>query len=1217
MRTILRSLSWAAVLSALAACSDAVPQPLDYTEDPTSVRGRDAASATPTPDAGSTGPDLGTGALVACGPIQAEAEPQRSGMATKSETLVRAVDVYENFFKPECGRCHSETDENVLYVRSPQELAAKLDGMDGVIERMTTTDKSKVMPPTKKLLSERGDDRVQALAELLKAWSAAGKQDLFPDPRVKDDGAVTSLAATPALANVLTNLGSCVPDKSILRTDAERMRTFDEKFEKLTHIRELPEKLSDTDLYTLDSEVLAKSGVISFAPAYTLWADDAKKMRYVRVPLGKSIAFSVARQAFEIPDNTRFYKTFLKEVRRADGSVFYRKMETRLIVVRHSEAGEHASAEIKALYGTYAWNEDESEAFLEKTPLANGQPFADQLFTYLTDEAKAQPILDAQEGASLAEKRERGEQELLLARAARHYAIPGAERCVQCHMGAPDGSFILGFTPVQIHRRELGTGGVIEAAAPSELDQMKRLIDYGVVTGLTVDQLSTKLLPLEKTQGARSPRTNAELVAQGYMLGNCAHCHNPRGFATQNAPELRDLLNFYPSADGGGVFEFPLARVSPRIQRKVIVEPGVLTIEMPYITPAILDHPLGQQFAEEAVVQPGSLNDRYRVAAPWRSLIYHNVETPFPYSIYDEKVIYPHMPMNTPGFDCRAPKIMAEWMIGLPAASKTGVEIEVDTASQPYEEVKHGDARYAGALVEAELRMFRYKSGSRAEYCPDTRDIVDGRVRPGKLPDPGLYGIPTRPHFIVTDLTDPIGDGWVPRNVSWKSILVDGKVGVPGSSVAQNPFAKHDIETLVGMLPQVRLSEEFRALARKPVPFGIWLRKPSCDFSSVPRVDSVSADARPAWFDAEGSGATDDAPLYLQSPGGAVFGMICVNCHGKSADSRGRQADSLLQLTGGGTRVANFRDGMFGPVTTPGTHLVTEFEKAGASANATPEDWAARYMAYMALGGTNATIPPAVLSVVGANPVLGAIVNRGGETSPNMLSAARAVCSTLLPAINFTNLGSEVHYGEFAFHEGEKVLPAPKNVVTKNGDYELWYELCTYDNPLPVRVFEFRPTVPDKPVQKLVLSRLYQRAGYPADAPVMDHRGLIENGVTPSNQAPWCLAPLASTENEDTRAQYERYRRDFGVGGQLVPVCPEPLLELDFGRGGEEEIEGVTRGIPTLGKYQLSALDQRNWALRGAINAGFAVFTYVSDLTKGLVKPPLDYDRCEQLGTQK
>ena len=50
------------------------------------------------------------------------------------------------------------------------------------------------------------------------------------------------------------------------------------------------------------------------------------------------------------------------------------------------------------------------------------------------------------------------------------------------------------------------------------------------------------------------------------MLGNCAHCHNPRGFPSVKNPELRDAADFLPDRDGG-IFQFPLERMSPRIKR--------------------------------------------------------------------------------------------------------------------------------------------------------------------------------------------------------------------------------------------------------------------------------------------------------------------------------------------------------------------------------------------------------------------------------------------------------------------------------------------------------------------------------------------------------------------------------------------------------------------------------------------------------------------------
>ena len=110
---------------------------------------------------------------------------------------------------------------------------------------------------------------------------------------------------------------------------------------------------------------------------------------------------------------------------------------------------------------------------------------------------------------------------------------PGAQRCIQCHMGSESSSFVLGFMPLQINRRPVGVGGVIDPAGPDELTQLQRLIDYGVVTGI---DSADDILPLEQSEGTRTPRNNYELVAQGYMLGNCAHCHNPRGYPIRAEP---------------------------------------------------------------------------------------------------------------------------------------------------------------------------------------------------------------------------------------------------------------------------------------------------------------------------------------------------------------------------------------------------------------------------------------------------------------------------------------------------------------------------------------------------------------------------------------------------------------------------------------------------------------------------------------------------------
>ena len=153
-------------------------------------------------------------------------------------------------------------------------------------------------------------------------------------------------------------------------------------------------------------------------------------------------------------------------------------------------------------------------------------------------------------------------------------------------MGSVSQSFVLGFTPLQLARRPNGVGGLYEPAMGDELTQLERLIDYGVVSGMTSPD---DVLPLELSEGTRAARTPEELAAQAYMMGNCSHCHNPRGLPSIKEPLLVDKLNFFPSPIGG-IFQFPLDRMSPVRFRGIEQDTPV-----PYITPSLYDLPVGAQ----------------------------------------------------------------------------------------------------------------------------------------------------------------------------------------------------------------------------------------------------------------------------------------------------------------------------------------------------------------------------------------------------------------------------------------------------------------------------------------------------------------------------------------------------------------------------------------------------------------------------------------------
>lgn len=1111
----------------------------------------------------------------ACRKVEAQQGPARaaimgsSSAGSSTEKTLSSAELYGGFERL-CAACHGNSaalSGNLLVTN----LAAfEREMNEERLARLTTTDVAKVMPPGPDLLSQRpASDPVVLFAQRLEAWIGAGRPQSFPDPTQapeEDEALATDgppFALSKSLGESLTNMGSCVPAARIVNRESEPMDELDAMFAGLNDISELPRKLSQTDLVSLDSETLAHQGVISFAPAYTLWADDAAKMRYVRVPRGQSIRYAVATQSFEIPENTRFYKTFLKEVKDASGKVGYRKLETRIIVARREAPAQGDMPEIKALYGTYLWNEDESEAELLSDPLKNGKPFADKILAYVKDEAKEREIRA---------RRIFFEQNLFDEGASRHYAVPGAERCRQCHLGGPDGMFVLGFTPLQINRRPIGEGGVIEHAEPDELNQLERFIEYGLITGITKEEVARKLLPLEKSQGARSPRNDYELIAQGYMLGNCAHCHNPNGFASRTAPVLKDVLNMMPSPSGGGIFEFPLDRVSPRIQRRFGSGLGA-SVDMPYITPSLYDHAESMQPYIAADYQEPP------VYAPWRSLIYRNVDTAFTYS--DNNTIYPRMPLSTAGYDCRVRRVMGEWMVSIPAINVSKPQPDPypleDTSPQPFVEVRRGDAGYKQALDQAQLRLSRFRRSSRFMECSNQADIVDFNAKsddPAKTAKSVLnplafppWSIPNRPHYVETDNTVRPGP-WTPRNPQWEAVFADDDFSSYPENSEQEAAKKAEQQALVAMLESLRFDDGIKQLGLTPLPMGLWQEKPGCKFDGIPTVASVPPDPGMTWIEAKRT-SQSTAPVYMQSPGEAIFGMICINCHGANLDATGRQSDTVASLSGGKVTVANFREGLFGPPAATDQNRSLVFGPF-ASGTETFSDLAARYLTWMALGGTRVNIPQSVLRVVGANPVFGVTVNRGVTTTPNMLEVAFRVCGSLLPM------------------EGGSTKTLGSATTNRNGDAEMWRKVCTFRNdPMPIRAYLVdnwqASTLSYRTVQSLFKRRNAQGASaYPGDAAIFDKDFALRYGLSDDNLEPACVLRPDPVRPNDVAAA-ERWAQRV-----QIPFCPAGLV-------------------------QLTLEEQQTWARRGAINAGFSVYAYLDAFTRNHQKPRPTFDQCEKL----
>jgi mono/diheme cytochrome c family protein len=796
------------------------------------------------------------------------------------------------------------------------------------------------------------------------------------------------------------------------------------------------------------------------------------------------------------------------------------------------------------------------------------------------------------------------------------------------------------------------------------------------------------VVTLEESQLPRKARTREELQAQAYLLGNCAHCHNPRGFPSLSKPELSEALNFMPDRHAGGVFEFPLERMSPVRFRGANGD-----VPMPYITPSVADFPVlnaggsridngsddGLSYMPKGLAGvdcdlPDDDNQAINVRpfcghrrtgpafvfAPWRSLIYRNVDTPFNY--FDDYVPFPHMPMHTPGFDCRAPRIMGDWMVGLPAVRKLStvyaeeqppdasfVEKQkalvrpftkafFDDSPQPYAVVAPGDPAYEAATLAARKRLSDYHESVRYGYCEEdlSPDIYDptpnyangsSGYRPdtdrskGISPPPshpsgeffkGLpvpiqpaIGIPFHSHFFPYDPTDT-PPPWSPRRPEWKAILADRQpdMSLPaGVKLAPEPLAQlvEDRKVLVDALNEASLTADLRKYATTAIPLGLWKEKPACAaaLGNVPKVESFTGDAKPVWM----RDAAPAAPVYMSSPGQFLYRTVCFNCHGPRADGRGLQADALAAASEGEARPANFRNGFFGPMASIGENFRREF--GGGDADVA-RNWASRYLAWMSLGGTLKRIPRDIVHLVEATTVLGekrANLNYlpgVGEASGNMLNLAKGLCSIVLP--DSTGYFSNEHDSELEVD------------VARNGSRNFFYPPFNHpktpfiakngDRDLWLHLCtQYSPVVVrvyEWISDAAILGSMYyveDAAPYPTDAPVLDHERRVTQGIQKDNLYPACYRVPTDP------AQASRLASSTFVTALKMPPCPGSFLDrarVLWRRNSSQEDSKVMRQ------------NQIRWQLRGAIATGMTVFSYLEAGTQFSAPPPA-YDECQLL----
>jgi hypothetical protein len=212
-----------------------------------------------------------------------------------------------------------------------------------------------------------------------------------------------------------------------------------------------------------------------------------------------------------------------------------------------------------------------------------------------------------------------------------------------------------------------------------------------------------------------------------------------------------------------------------------------------------------------------------------------------------------------------------------------------------------------------------------------------------------------------------------------------------------------------------------------------------------------------------------------------------------------------------------------------------------------------------------------VLQLVGRSVVAGTTRNRPlADASPNMLQAATSACRALA---QFSTATPDISTPGNKFGIPLNFTSYP--LIQTNGDAELWEQLCTINNPPPVRGI----AISKVGTPFFLQSYVFKSSAYPANTPVGAQGGRIvmsspSGGVTDDNHVPWCIVPTSSSDPAD-QAAFSKFLADNTVNGQAPPVCPAAIL-------------------PTL-------VDDDWWsafALRGGVNAGFAIFYYLDQVSK-------------------
>ena len=263
-----------------------------------------------------------------------------------------------------------------------------------------------------------------------------------------------------------------------LRPDADTHSPVN--FGKLLPGGAVPEKLSDYGFFQGNiAQQQPAAGVVPYALNTPLFSDYAEKLRFMKLPDGRAVAYNDSA-VLDFPVGTTLIKTFYFPTDFRDPAKGRRLMETRLLV--------HQSNGWKAL--EYVWNDEQTDAVLE-----------------VAGDTKAVQFVDSQ--GQLRKQ---------------NYVIPNLNQCKGCH----NRNEVM--TPIGPSARQLNGDLAYEANSENQLTHWQKT---GMLTNLPA------LVDCPRAPVWNKPETGSlNDRARIWLDINCAHCHNPRGPAMTSGLNL-------------------------------------------------------------------------------------------------------------------------------------------------------------------------------------------------------------------------------------------------------------------------------------------------------------------------------------------------------------------------------------------------------------------------------------------------------------------------------------------------------------------------------------------------------------------------------------------------------------------------------------------------------------------------------------------------------